>query len=72
MTTHFIYRPPYGATLATYIYTLLKIFKGSYFQSHIFGNILGKILPDCSPVYLILSLDNAVVAEKNAKTLFFT
>ncbi len=30
--------------------TLLKIFKGSDFQRHIFGNILGKILPDCSPV----------------------
>ena len=30
--------------------TLLKIFKGSDFQSHIFGNILGKILPDCSPI----------------------
>ncbi len=32
------------------VYTLLKTFKGSDFQSHIFRNILGKILPDCSPV----------------------
>ncbi len=30
--------------------TLLKTFKGSDLQSHIFRNILGKILPDCSPV----------------------
>ena len=29
---------------------LFKTFKGSDFQSHIFRNILGKILPDCSPV----------------------
>ncbi len=28
-------------------YTLIKIFKGEDFQSHIFRNILGKILPDC-------------------------
>ncbi len=33
-----------------HLYTLLKIFKRSDFQSHTFGNILGKILPDCSPV----------------------
>ncbi len=30
--------------------TLLKTFKGSDFESHIFRNMLGKILPDRSPV----------------------
>ncbi len=41
-----------GHILLLSINTLLKIFKESDSQSHIhvFGNILGKILPDCSPV----------------------
>ena len=42
-------------------YTLLKTFKGPDFQSHIFSNTLGKILPDCSsvkvkPLCLIMQL----------------
>ncbi len=39
-----------GAGIFVQVYTLLKIFKGLDFQSHTFGNVLGKILPDCSPV----------------------
>ncbi len=51
--------------------TLLKIFKGADFQSHIFSNLLGKSFQIVALFSLIISLDNAVVvAEKNSKTLF--
>ncbi len=39
-----------GAIVLVHCTTLLKTFKESDFQSHIFRNILEKILPDCSPV----------------------
>ncbi len=47
--THTMWHMTYAAIMSTQ-YTLLKTFKGSDFQSHIFRNILGKVLPDCSPV----------------------
>ena len=37
----------------TCTYTLLKIFKGADFQNHVFINILGEILSDCSHIWLI-------------------
>ncbi len=47
------------------LYTPLKTFKGSDFQSHIFRNILEKSLQIVVLFSRIIVLDNAVVAEKN-------
>ncbi len=47
-----------------------KYFKGSDFQSHIFGNILGKSFQIVVIFSWIILLDNAVAAEKIAKLYF--
>ncbi len=53
------------------LYTLLKIFKGSDFQSHIFGISWEKSFRIVVLFSWIILLDNAVLAEKKLAKLYF-